>query len=91
MAGARAQAVRCGGSTTGAAPGAVLQLARPGGVLAEVLADGVDDKTSWELACLVNKVLMAEQVDLGELDQVQGSDGTGLCHPQPGPRTPGRQ
>lgn len=60
-----------GGSGTGAAPGAVLQLARPGGVLAAVLADGIDAETSWELACLVNKVLVAERVDLGELDQIR--------------------
>jgi len=60
-----------GGSATGAVPGAVLQLARPGGVLAAVLADGIDADTSWELACLVNKVLVAERVDLGELDQIR--------------------
>lgn len=60
-----------GGSASGVVPGAALQLARPGGVLAEVLADGVDENTSWELASLVNKALMAQQVDLGELDQVR--------------------
>lgn len=60
-----------GGSPTGAAPGAVLQLARPGGRLATALAEGLDAETSWELACLVNKVLMAERVDPGELDQVR--------------------
>lgn len=60
-----------GGSSSGVVPGAALQLVRPRGVLAEALAGGVDDNTSWELACLVNKVLMAQQVDLGELDQVQ--------------------
>jgi hypothetical protein len=62
-----------GGSATGAAPGAALQLARPGGVLAEVLAEGIDAELTWELACLVNKVLMAERVDLGALDQVRAA------------------
>lgn len=62
-----------GGSTTGAAPGAALQLARPGGVLAAVLAEGVDADLAWELACLVNKVIVAERVDLGDLEQVRGA------------------
>jgi hypothetical protein len=62
-----------GGSATGAAPGAALQLARPGGVLAAVLATGIDAELTWELACLVNKVLMAERVDLGELEQVRAA------------------
>ncbi|NJC87361.1 MAG: hypothetical protein FIB02_02340 [Desulfuromonas sp.] len=60
-----------GGSAAGTVPGAVLQLARPDGVLGAALAVGVNDGTNWELACLVNKVLMAERVDLGELDQVR--------------------
>ncbi|MCM2265131.1 MAG: DUF6178 family protein [Desulfuromonadales bacterium] len=62
--------VPLGGSATGTVPGAVLQLAQPGGVLGAALAAGVNDGTTWELACLVNKVLMAERVDLGEFDQV---------------------
>jgi hypothetical protein len=61
-----------GGSVTGVAPGVALQLARPGGVLAEVLSGGVDEQTAWELASLVNKVIMAEQVDLGDLEAVRG-------------------
>lgn len=60
-----------GGSVSGAIPGAILQMAQPGGVLGEALAAGVDDGTAWELACLVNKVLMAERMDLGEFDQVR--------------------
>jgi hypothetical protein len=67
----RERKVPLGGSATGAIPGAVLQLARPGGLLATVLAEGVAAETSWELACLVNKTLMAEQVDIGELDEVR--------------------
>lgn len=67
----RERKVPLGGSATGAIPGAVLQLARPGGLLATVLAEGVSAETSWELACLVNKTLMAEPVDIGELDEVR--------------------
>lgn len=63
--------VPLGGSESGAVPGAVLQLAHPGGLLAAVLERGVDAATSWELACLINKVLMADRVDLGEFDQVR--------------------
>lgn len=65
--------VPLGGSASGAAPGAVLQLARPGGLLAAVLADGLDAETSWELVCLVNKVLMADGVDPGDLEAVRGA------------------
>ena len=67
--------LRLGGSASGVSPGAALQLARPGGVLAEVLGEGLDAELAWELACLVNKVLMAERVDLGELDQVRAAVG----------------
>lgn len=63
--------VPLGGSPGGVAPGGALQLARPQGLLARLLADGSDDGTAWELACLVNKVLMAEQVDLGDLGAVR--------------------
>ena len=60
-----------GGGATGIAPGAALQLARPGGVLGKVLDAGIDAQTAWELASLVNKVIMAERVDLGDLAAVR--------------------
>lgn len=60
-----------GGSATGAVPGAALQLAQGRGLLGAALAQGVDEQTAWELACVINKVLMAERIDLGELDQVR--------------------
>lgn len=68
MAG-RERKVPLGGSASGAVPGAILQLAPPGGLLAAVLADGGDAELAWELACLANKALMAERVDFGDLDQ----------------------
>jgi len=61
-----------GASAIGVAPGAALQLASPRGVLAEVLGAGVDGQTAWELTCLLNKVMMAEKIDLGDLDAVRG-------------------
>lgn len=61
-----------GAGALGTAPGAALQLASPGGLLAEVLGAGVDAQTAWELACLLNKVMMAEKVDLGDLAAVRG-------------------
>ncbi len=67
------QKLALGGSASGVAPGAVLQLARPRGLLAGVLATGVDAGLAWELACLANKVIMAERLDLGELEQVRGA------------------
>ncbi len=59
-------------------PGAALQLAGPAGLLAEVLRQELDSDTTWELACLANKVLMADQVDLGDLDAVRG--GVARCY-----------
>lgn len=60
-----------GGNGIDAVPGAILQLARPDGMLAAALAGDPGAGTAWELACLVNKVLMAERIDLGDLDQVR--------------------
>lgn len=60
-----------GGSSGGVAPSGALQLASPEGLLARVLAAGYGDETAWELACLLNKVLMAEEVDLGDLGSVR--------------------
>jgi len=40
-------------------------------LLAEVLARGITSEVAWELAYLLNKVMMADQVDIGEIDQVE--------------------
>ncbi len=53
------------------APGFALALFQPEGLLGEILAAGVDETTAWELTCLINKVTMADGVDVGDLDQVQ--------------------
>ncbi len=53
------------------APGFVMTMARPNGLLGEILESGLDDVTGWELACLINKVAMADRIDIGDIDQVQ--------------------
>lgn len=60
-----------GGSPSALPPSGVLQLARPGRLLSAVLAGDNDPEVAWELACLVNKVLMAERIDPGDLNQVR--------------------
>ncbi len=60
------------GSFAVSAPGFTLTLVRPKGMLAEVLAEGLDEELAWELASVVNKVMMADRVELGDLDQVKG-------------------
>ena len=52
------------------APGFTLTLSRPKGLLAEVLAFGLDEQLAWELANLVNKVLVADRVSMGDLEAV---------------------
>ena len=52
------------------APGFTLTLVRPKGLLAEVLAEGVDENLAWELANVVNKVLVADRVEMGQVEQV---------------------
>lgn len=52
-------------------PGFVLTASRPKGLLATVLADGLDDAGSWELSFLVNKVLLADAVDPGDAEAVR--------------------
>jgi hypothetical protein len=55
------------------APGFVLSAARPRDLLAEVLAAGIDHETAWELTFILNKVMVADRVDIGEAYQVHGS------------------
>lgn len=52
-------------------PGTVLSAAPPRDLLAEVLAAGLDEATAWELTYLVNKVMMADRVDVGDAEQVR--------------------
>jgi hypothetical protein len=53
------------------APGFALALVRPSGLLGEILDAGVDESSGWELACLVNKVAMADGIDVGDVNQIQ--------------------
>jgi hypothetical protein len=54
-------------------PGFVLTATRPGDLLAEVLAAGVNAETGWELTCLVNRVLAADKAEVGDRSQVRAA------------------
>ncbi len=54
------------------APGFILTLVRPKGLLAAVLDDGLDETQAWEMANVVNKVIMADHIEMGNLEQVSG-------------------
>jgi hypothetical protein len=60
------------GPCEGSAPGFTLTLVRPKGLLAEALADGMDEELAWEMASVVNKVMMADRIQMGDIDQVSG-------------------
>jgi hypothetical protein len=64
------------GEETAAPPGFFLAAGQPRDLLAEVLAAGIDQSTTWELAFLVNKVMMADRVDVGDLREVQTATET---------------
>ncbi len=53
------------------APGFVLTAARPTGILADVLSGGIDAETCWELTFILNQVIMANRVDMGEAAAVR--------------------
>ncbi|MDT8440724.1 MAG: DUF6178 family protein [Desulfuromonadales bacterium] len=57
----------------GAAPGFSLQFRVNGGLLAELLAQGISEEQAWELTALTNKVLLADQIDPGDADRVARS------------------
>jgi len=54
------------------APGFVLTTARPRAMLAEVLNTDLPVEIAWELTYLLNKVLLANRVEVGDLRQVEG-------------------
>jgi len=58
------------GTCVGSAPGFILTLVRPKGLLAEVLADGMDEEMAWEMASVINKVIMADRIEMGNIEQV---------------------
>ena len=58
------------GAFAGSAPGFPLTLVRPKGLLAEVLSEGLEEEMAWEMANVVNKVMMADRIEMGNLDQV---------------------
>lgn len=51
--------------------GLTLTGASPQGLLAEVLAGGLSQESSWELTFLLNKVMVAERIDVGDREQVE--------------------
>ncbi len=60
------------GAFDGSAPGFTLTLVRPKGLLAAALADGIDENLAWEMANVVNKVIMADRIAMGDLEEVAG-------------------
>jgi hypothetical protein len=55
------------------APGFYLTAARPKDLLAEVLSGGVREEIAWELTYLVNKVVTADRIEVGDVLQMQGA------------------
>jgi hypothetical protein len=52
---------------------------RPGKLLAEILAGGLDDDSAWELTFLLNRVMIADRIDVGDVLQVQEAL-SGVCY-----------
>ncbi|TYO98691.1 hypothetical protein EDC39_10553 [Geothermobacter ehrlichii] len=52
------------------APGYLLVRVTPKDLLAEVLAGGIDQETAWELTYLLNKMFVADGIDIGDARQV---------------------
>jgi hypothetical protein len=61
------------------APGFVLSVVRPGKLLAEVLAGGLDIDSAWELTFLLNRVMIADRIDVGDATEVQDAL-SGVCY-----------
>ncbi|KIH76463.1 hypothetical protein SAMN05660860_01555 [Geoalkalibacter ferrihydriticus] len=45
----------------------------PGNLLGEILSRGLEPDACWELTYLLNKVMIAERIDVGDLEQVRQS------------------
>jgi len=58
------------GTFEGSAPGFTLTLVRPRGILGDALAKGVSEELAWEIANVVNKVMMADRIDMSKLEDV---------------------
>ena len=58
------------GTFEGSAPGFTLTLVRPKGLLAAVVDKGLSEDTAWEMANVVNKVMLADRIDMGNLQEV---------------------
>lgn len=54
-----------------APPAFMLDVSRPHNLLAAALSEGLSDADCWELAFLSNKVLIANQVDVGNRSEMQ--------------------
>lgn len=54
-------------------PGFLLTAASPRNLMAEVLANGLSREASWELSYLLNAVMSADRVDVGDPLQVQSA------------------
>lgn len=54
-------------------PGFVLSVVRARDLLGEVLAAGLSDAAGWDLTYLANKVLVADGIDFGDREQLQGA------------------
>ncbi len=54
-------------------PGFYLTAARPKDLLAEILSGGIREEVAWELTYLVNKVVIADRIDVGDVLQMQGA------------------
>ncbi|WP_305042706.1 DUF6178 family protein [Geoalkalibacter sp.] len=57
-----------------AAPGFFLARA-PGRLLGEILSRGLEPDACWELTYLINKTMIAERVDVGDVEQVSEAMG----------------
>jgi hypothetical protein len=58
------------GTFAGSAPAFTLTLVLPKGLLAAALAEGMSEELAWEMANVVNKVMMADRIEMGKLEQV---------------------
>ena len=55
------------------APGFVLSVVRARDLLGKVLAAGLNDASGWDLTYLANKILVADDIDFGDREQLQGA------------------